>query len=139
MAAATIEAPRKFQGTTLADRVCAFVRAAYQGRHATKRLAQDADVSPRTAENWLCGQNGLRAESLVRLMAVHPTLQQQINDDVALLRRVRQSQQTARTRLDETNSRDRAAMDRTRDAVAVRADGQPVRAPVDTGVSHEGV
>ena len=134
-----MEVPRKFHGTSLADRVCAFINAAYRGRHATKRLAVDADVSPRTAENWLLGLNGPDAERLVRLMAVHPDLQRQINDDVDLLRRVRQSQQTARTMLHETNSRDRPAARRAGTAVGLGLDQQPGDAAADRCVAHEGV
>jgi len=117
MASATYETSRRFRGTSLADRVLTFIGAAYAGRHAAKRLAVDADVSPRTAQNWLLGLNGPDAERLVRLMAVHPGLQQQVNDDIALLRRVRTSQQQARTLLHETTDRTRPAPDGARPAV----------------------
>jgi len=139
MATATTEDPRKFHGTSLADRVCQFINTAYRGRHRSKRLAVDADVSPRTAENWLLGLNGPDAERLVRLMAVHPDLQCQINADIALLRRVRQSQQTARELLDETKTRDRSSEDRTRAALGVRVDGETVRPAVERRTAHEGV
>lgn len=60
----------------------AFVDA-YAGPHAAKRIARDADVSDRTAENWLRGlswpglpmavrmarRNAKLRENLARLMA----------------------------------------------------------------------
>ena len=39
-------------------------------RNAAKLLARDADVSPRTAENWLQGKCAPRMDECIRLMAV---------------------------------------------------------------------
>lgn len=122
MATATMEDPRKFRGISFADRVLRFIVTAYPGRHAAKRLAVDADVSPRTAENWLSGLNGPGAEPLLRLMAANPRLQDQINADIALLRRTRVSQQTARECLHETNHRHGAAGNGAGNAVGLGLD-----------------
>lgn len=138
MATATFEASRRFRGTSLADRVLTYINTVYSGRHAAKRLASDADVSPRTAQNWLLGLNGPDAERLVRLMAVHPGLQQQVNDDIALLRRVRASQQQARALLDETNDRTAAAPHRAGAAVDIRHDREPRHAPAFSGAAPSG-
>lgn len=139
MSSATTEVPRKLWGIVLAERLRICLGATYSGRHAVKRLAADADVSARTAENWLQGLNRPGAEPLLRLMAVHPDLQRQINDDIALLRRVRASQQTARTQLHETTSRDRVAARRAGAAVGLGLDQQPGHAAADPRVAHEGV
>jgi hypothetical protein len=139
MATAITEDPRKFRGKSPADRILMYLVSTYDGRHGVKRLAADAEVSARTAENWLQGLNRPGTEPLLRLMVAHPDLQDQINDDIALLRRAHASQQTARTLLHETTSRDRPAARRAGTAVGLGLDQQPGHAAADRGVANEGV
>jgi hypothetical protein len=139
MATATLEDPRKFRGKSLADRVLTIIVTFYPGRHTVKRLAADAEVSARTAENWRAGANLPNVEALLRLMAAHPELQDQINDEVALLRCAHASQQRARTSLNETNDRHGTGVHRAGDTAVLDMARKPGRAPVHAGVAHEGV
>lgn len=56
-------------------------------RHAAKILARKADVSPRTAENWLAGTCAPRGDELLRLMASCDALAAEINKLVEELRK----------------------------------------------------
>lgn len=127
MAIATNQNPH-IRVPTLSARVLTFLASAYRGeRHAAKRLARAADVSDRTAESWLCGRNMPAAEPLLRLLVTHPDLQQQINEDIALLRRAGAAASRARMRLHEmenlrtppTGAGHGPAMDRGRSAVGL--------------------
>lgn len=65
----------------------AAVVASYRRRHGAKRLAGVAGVSARTAQGWLQGRALPTAiETLTRLAAAHPDLQDEINRDVLRLR-----------------------------------------------------
>ena len=67
------EVTRSFRGArvvTYATVVLPYIQQAYgQQRHGKKMLAQAANVSPRTAENWLAGNNAPDGESLLNLFA----------------------------------------------------------------------
>ena len=66
------EDTRSFRGgsaMTYAAVVLPFIQNAYGARHGKKALARDANVSPRTAENWLAGNNAPDGESLLNLFA----------------------------------------------------------------------
>lgn len=68
----------------LADLLVGWMRDHYgAARHATKRLARDAGVSPRTAENWLGAMNAPRLTHLGRLMALYPALEERVHAHVA--------------------------------------------------------
>lgn len=66
---------RKFRGSAMtaigyAPTVCDVLRREYSHlKSAAKIVAQKASVTPRTAENWLTGQNAPRGDELIRLMA----------------------------------------------------------------------
>lgn len=53
----------------------------------SKRLAEDAGSTQRTAANWMQGLNTPRSEQTLRLMAHHPAL---CRDVAALLARMRE-------------------------------------------------
>lgn len=47
-------------------------------RHAVKRIAREAHVTPRAVENWASGLNAPRAAELIRLMAINDELADEI-------------------------------------------------------------
>lgn len=78
--------PRNFRGNTVSaalslpettgSRFCALLRERYgRLKHATKILARDACVTPRTAENWLERECAPRFEQAIELMAADPAIE----------------------------------------------------------------
>jgi hypothetical protein len=55
-------------------------------RNAAKILARKADVSCRTAQNWLHGKCAPRGDELIRLMAECSALKEEIDRQVEALR-----------------------------------------------------
>ncbi len=69
---------RNFGRQTAIQRLSEAFRAAYSGRHAAKRLAADADNSPRTAEGWLAARAVPHTAELINLMARNDALAEEI-------------------------------------------------------------
>lgn len=75
------------ESLTFHDIVSDFVRSRYATvRNGVKLLARHANVSPRTAENWLDGYNAPASESLLNLMAACPELEAAITQSIATRR-----------------------------------------------------
>ena len=64
--------------------VLPFLRNAYgDAKNGAKRLARDAGVSPRTAENWLNGTCAPGGDSVLNLMIACPPLETVISETIA--------------------------------------------------------
>lgn len=57
-----------------------WLRDAYQGRNAAKRIAADASADPRTARAWLEGASIPRATEFMRLVRENEALLAMVND-----------------------------------------------------------
>jgi hypothetical protein len=54
-------------GSAMSTLTLDILHAAYDGPHASKRIARDAGTSHRTAEKWWAGLTEMRASAFVRL------------------------------------------------------------------------
>lgn len=92
MRKSSVDFPRKFRGmTAYSNAVLEVIQRQYAPlRHGHKLLARDAGTSPRTAENWLRGNNAPSGENLIALMAECEELAAEVNRLVAERRAARE-------------------------------------------------